>query len=176
MRAWLMVSGRHLWFHLTRCLRTLRARRARRALVRATSGGRARRARIRADLVRARQETPTSILTGDARPRFFESLCSRSKCGAREAMTVGCKPTNIDTGNAHRPSTIDIWYRRARPCLLNQYISYARAARLKCGQCRLWPSSHEQLFCIVAGPCAAPLYVSLRSTKQQSLRYPGNAL
>ena len=32
------------------------------------------------------------ILTGDARPRFFES---RSRCGAREAMTVGCKPTNI---------------------------------------------------------------------------------
>ena len=36
-------------------------------------------------------------LTGDARPRFFESyvitLCSRSRCGAREAMTVGCKPT-----------------------------------------------------------------------------------
>ena len=28
-------------------------------------------------------------LTGDARPRFFESLCSRSRCGAREAMTVG---------------------------------------------------------------------------------------
>ena len=35
------------------------------------------------------------LLTGDARPRFFESwtLCSRSTCGAREAMTVGCKPT-----------------------------------------------------------------------------------
>ena len=32
-------------------------------------------------------------LTGDARPRFF-TLCSRSRCGAREAMTVGCKPTN----------------------------------------------------------------------------------
>ena len=30
-------------------------------------------------------------LTGDARPRF--RLCSRSRCGAREAMTVGCKPT-----------------------------------------------------------------------------------
>ena len=35
-------------------------------------------------------------MTGDARPRFFESwitLCSRSRCGAREAMTGGCKPT-----------------------------------------------------------------------------------
>ena len=34
-------------------------------------------------------------LTGDARPRFFESkldeLCSRSGGDAREAMTVGCK-------------------------------------------------------------------------------------
>ena len=36
-------------------------------------------------------------LTGDARPRFFESwtktLCSRSRCGAREALTVGYQPT-----------------------------------------------------------------------------------
>ena len=39
------------------------------------------------------------FLTGDARPRFVESyvitLCSRSRCGAREAMTVGCKPTTL---------------------------------------------------------------------------------
>ena len=34
-------------------------------------------------------------LTGDARPRFFE-LCSRSGGDAREAMTVGCKPTMQD--------------------------------------------------------------------------------
>ena len=33
-----------------------------------------------------------AYLTGDARPRFI-TLCSRSRCGAREAMTVGCKPT-----------------------------------------------------------------------------------
>ena len=33
-------------------------------------------------------------LTGDARPRFFE-LCSRSGGDAREAMTVGCKPTRL---------------------------------------------------------------------------------
>ena len=32
-------------------------------------------------------------LTGDARPRFFE--CSRSGGDAREAMTVGCKPTTV---------------------------------------------------------------------------------
>ena len=45
-----------------------------------------------------------------ARPRFFESyvitLCSRSRCGAREAMTVGCKPTifltNIEFNNLLR--------------------------------------------------------------------------
>ena len=32
-------------------------------------------------------------LTGDARPRFFESHYALlgSRCGAREAMTVGCK-------------------------------------------------------------------------------------
>ena len=36
------------------------------------------------------------VLTGDARPRFI-TLCSRSRCGAREAMTVGCKPTRRDT-------------------------------------------------------------------------------
>ena len=24
------------------------------------------------------------------------TLCSRSRCGAREAMTVGCKPTKVD--------------------------------------------------------------------------------
>ena len=30
---------------------------------------------------------------GDARPRFFDELCSRSGGDAREAMTVGCKPT-----------------------------------------------------------------------------------
>ena len=37
-------------------------------------------------------------LTGDARPRFFESMSfvprSRSGGDAREAMTVGCKPTS----------------------------------------------------------------------------------
>ena len=49
----------------------------------------------RAGQVSPRQQL--NDLTGDARPRFFESyvitLCSRSRCGAREAMTVGCKPT-----------------------------------------------------------------------------------
>ena len=34
------------------------------------------------------------MLTGDARPRFFDELCSRSGADAREAMTVGYKPTN----------------------------------------------------------------------------------
>ena len=35
-----------------------------------------------------------TVLTGDARPRFFvDELCSRSGGDAREAMTVGCKPT-----------------------------------------------------------------------------------
>ena len=33
-------------------------------------------------------------LTGDARPRFFETLCSGSRCGAREALTVGYQPTS----------------------------------------------------------------------------------
>ena len=42
-------------------------------------------------------------LTGDARPRFFESYAlnhyalledQQLRCGAREAMTVGCKPTS----------------------------------------------------------------------------------
>ena len=69
-------------------------------------------------------------MTGDARPRFFESyalnlltgdagarargpvgyqptmnltLCSRSRCGAREAMTVGCKPTSIGAIYKGRP-------------------------------------------------------------------------
>ena len=32
------------------------------------------------------------FLTGDARPRFFES---RSRCGAREALTVGYQPTTF---------------------------------------------------------------------------------
>ena len=34
-------------------------------------------------------------LTGDARPRFVDELCSKSGGDAREAMTVGCKPTSI---------------------------------------------------------------------------------
>ena len=36
-------------------------------------------------------------LTGDARPRFFESyaLLEEQVRGAREAMTVGCKPTTF---------------------------------------------------------------------------------
>ena len=43
----------------------------------------------------------TSDETGDARSRFFESLitlCLRSRCDAREAMTVGCKPTILFAG------------------------------------------------------------------------------
>ena len=27
--------------------------------------------------------------------RTSTTLCSRSRCGAREAMTVGCKPTRV---------------------------------------------------------------------------------
>ena len=46
---------------------------------------------------RGRASPVKDKLTGDARPRFFESLRFarhlRSRCGAREAMTVGCKPT-----------------------------------------------------------------------------------
>ena len=41
--------------------------------------------------------SPCNLMTGDARPRFFESsktLCSRSRCGAREALTVGYQPTS----------------------------------------------------------------------------------
>ena len=54
------------------------AQNAQRAALRAAAGGRA------------------TFGKDDALPRFFESwitLCSRSRCGAREAMTVGCKPT-----------------------------------------------------------------------------------
>ena len=103
-----------LCFHLTRCLRTLRARlqkrRARRALVRAT-------------------------------------LCSRSRCGAREAMTVGCQPT-IETFNgwisclalnapimkaAKRPDMKDIWSQRETtsraPKWLKMLCSRARSMR-----------------------------------------------
>ena len=44
------------------------------------------------------------MLTGDARPRFFDELCSRSGGDAREAMTVGCKPTRpCAHGNAPAP-------------------------------------------------------------------------
>ena len=39
-------------------------------------------------------------------------LCSRSRCGAREAMTVGCKPTSEREKGVHKMGTVSI-----RQCL-----------------------------------------------------------
>ena len=47
---------------------------------------------------------PYVYLTGDARPRFFDELCSRSGGDAREARTVGCKPTIRVCVHQHGPS------------------------------------------------------------------------
>ena len=66
-------------------------------------------------------------LTGDARPRFFKSwtLCSRSRCGAREAMTVGCKPTK------GRPSSRLKAYKSIRSVsCVYVYLSYRKPSRL----------------------------------------------
>ena len=37
--------------------------------------------------------------------RCTSTLCSRSRCGAREAMTVGCKPTKLKLIKAHQISS-----------------------------------------------------------------------
>ena len=57
------------------------------------------------------------MLTGDARPRFFES---RSGGDAREAMTVGCKPTITHAARA-----------AAKQLNLFRHLWWPRAARAK---------------------------------------------
>ena len=77
-------------------------------------------------------------MTGDARPRFFITLCSRSRCGAREAMTVGCKPTRTlstkieinQNQNVASPSLIrDSGILQELPCRFTTYRHcFARVA------------------------------------------------